>query len=98
MKGYPKHINNKHDLEAAYKIDPEKTKELVRGWQKYREGWYTTTKLKSAEDGITDDRHRVNPVTLDDGGTEYYQEEYGAIPGNRIDRLGLTETDLKTYS
>ncbi len=98
MKGYPKHINNKHDLEVAYKLDPERTKKLIQGWQRWREGWYTVKKIETA-DGVEDKTHRVKTVEpeKDSGGeAEFYQEEYGAIPGNKIDRLGLTEKELQS--
>ena len=89
MKGYPAHFATVHDVNVAMKMDAERTKERLRELIDGARGWYVTGSLAKAADGVTDTTHR----TVDqgqDGGHDWYQQEYGPLPRNGLERIGLT--------
>ncbi|MCF7913596.1 MAG: hypothetical protein K9L66_00360 [Spirochaetaceae bacterium] len=90
MRGYPKHINSKQDVINALEINAEKTKSLIRRAIENREGWVLAGKLESEADGINDATHRVVDKGSAEEGSEYYQEVWGIMPGNLLDRIGMT--------
>lgn len=95
MRGYPKHIATRADLMVAMKIDPARTRSLLQRALDGREGWITTGPLKKQAAGTVDDTHRVidqgNPLD----GEQWYQQEWGVLPGNLIDRLGISVADAQ---
>ena len=90
MKGYPKHFNTKEDVMNAKEIDPQRTNALLRAAIDGREGWYVTGPLAAETDGITDDTHRVVDHGDKERGEDWYQEQWGPLPGNQLDRLGIS--------
>lgn len=90
MKGYPRHINTKDDLITAMEINPVRAKVWIQSAINHREGWYVTASLDAESDGVTDDTHRVVDQGNKDRGSDWYQQEWGPLPGNRLDRIGLT--------
>jgi len=95
MRGYPKHINTRRDLDVAMSIDAERTRAMLRRALDAREGWRTVAPLASESDGITDDTHRVVDQGDEETGPQWYQQEWGPLPGNMIDRLGLTVAEAE---
>lgn len=93
MKGFPKHINSKRDVDNLLRDYPEKTKAWLKKHMESREGWHTVRKVESKADVRETKSVRVKTVTLDDK-TELYEEHYGPIPGNAIDMLGLGTEDV----
>lgn len=94
MKGYPKHMNTKKDVINAMELSPKRTAALLRRAIAGREGWYTVARLENQEDGVVDDTHRVVDMGDEDEGVqEWYQQEWGPLPGNKLDRLGLSVTE-----
>jgi hypothetical protein len=93
MKGFPKHINSKKDLYNLKNLYPEQVKKWVQEHQDGREGWYTVRKVESKDAVKTSETVRAREVKTDDI-TETYEEQYGPIPGNAIDRFGLTDEDI----
>ena len=93
MRGYPTHINTRRDLEHAMAIDPARTKSLIQKWLDSREGWHTTAALSAEADGVTDETHRV--VDQGDETSEWYQQEWGALPNNMLDRIGLSKSEAE---
>jgi len=91
MKGYPPYLATAFDVNVALGIDKPRTQGILRKWIDAHEGWYSTEKLDSRDDGITDDTHRVVEEGGEDGEpVEYYQQVYGPLPGNALERRGIT--------
>lgn len=91
MRGYPKHINTRRDLDEALRIDDARAKAWLREALENREGWRVAARLDDPEDGVEDEMHRIVAVDPEDGGvTEHYQEDWGPLPGNALARIGLT--------
>ena len=93
MRGYPKHINTQADLKTAMLVDANRTREMLKSWINEREGWYVTSPLESQADGVTDETHRV--VDQGDETSEWYQQEWGALPNNMLDRIGLSKSEAE---
>lgn len=90
MKGYPKHFNTRKDFLIALEIDPPRARAFLQDAVQYRDGWSMSAHLASEEDGITDDTHRVVDLGGDGESADWYQEVYGPLPGNVLDRLGIS--------
>lgn len=97
MRGYPKRINTKKDLLIALELDPARAKRFIEDAIYHRDGWHVTISLDSEAEGIVDDRHRVVDLSDEDSESDWYQEEYGPVPGNLLDRLGVTVSEAETY-
>jgi hypothetical protein len=93
MKGFPKHINSKKDLFKLKPLYPEKIKKWMQDQLDNREGWYIVKQVESKDAVKTSETVRAREVKTDDI-TETYEEQYGPIPGNAIDRFGLTDEDI----
>lgn len=89
MKGYPTHFATMHDINVAMEIDADRTKARLQELIDGSRGWYVTGSLSKESDGMTDDTHRVVDQGQD-GKPDWYQEEYGALLGNELERIGLT--------
>ena len=94
MRGFPKHINCRRDLENLRQEYPDQVKEWVQAGLSTYEGWVPVKKLKTAEEGITDENRRIASIKTETG-EELYQEEYSVLPGNRLSRTGLTIKDAE---
>ena len=90
MKGYPKHFNTVEDVLNSKKIDPQRTKEVLRAVIDGREGWYVTAPLSVEADGITNDVYRVINQGDEERGEDWYQQYWGSLPGNMLNRIGLS--------
>lgn len=75
---------------VAVQIDPVRAKAWVRSALDHREGWVVTGHLPSESDGVIDETHRVVNQGDSERGEDWYQQEWGPLPGNTIDRIGLT--------
>jgi hypothetical protein len=96
MRGYPKHCNTKEDILIALDIDPQRAKAFLKDAIDHRKGWYVTGPLESEAEGFTDETHRVIDQSDEESPADWYQEEYGPIPGNLVDRLGLSIQEAET--
>jgi hypothetical protein len=95
MKGYPKHINTQDDLVVAMQLNPERTKAFVQRAIEGRDGWVVIASLEKESDGVTDDTHRVVDHGDEERGSDWYQQEWKPLPGNTLDRLGLSVAEAK---
>ena len=59
MKGFPKTINNRNDLDNIVKMFPEDTKKFLDGILANRKIWCYVSELDSEEDGVVDSTHKV---------------------------------------
>jgi len=90
MRGYPKHMNTRQDVENAMQIDGEKTRAYLQRAIDGREGWVVTGSLAKETDGITDDAHQIIDQGDEERGADWYQQEWMPLPGNALDRLGIS--------
>jgi hypothetical protein len=96
MKGIPKHLNTKKDIEHCLTQWPEKTKVILQRMLESRFAWVIDKKLADGESGTTDDTHKVTEVTDDAGNVvERYQMEWGEDPAAQIFRLGFSVSDVE---
>jgi NADH:ubiquinone oxidoreductase subunit E len=95
MRGFPKHINTKKDIENLMKQYPEKTKRWLEEAARDYEGWVPEKKLEKIEDGIIDKSSRVKTITTEDGKEEHYQEKYTVMPGNKLVQIGMTKKEVE---
>lgn len=59
MRNYPKHINNREDLNYLLNEYPIETKKFLSDFYESRLIWQIEKELISEEDGITDDTHKI---------------------------------------
>lgn len=95
MRGYPKHVNTRQDVENAMQIDPLRTREYLQRAIDNREGWVVTGKIEAEADGVVDDTHRVIDQGDEERGPDWYQQEWRPLPGNLLDRLGITVAEAE---
>ena len=86
MKGFPKHINTRRDVEILLDMYPTETKEFLQKCLEESENWINPVKLAEGEQGIEDATHCVR---LDENG-ERYQLTWGFDLGCKLARLGIT--------
>lgn len=99
MKGFPKNINSKQDVYNVKDQYPEETKAFLQTAIESREGWVQSGKLRSRSDGVENETERIVAVTDENGDdVEWYQETWGVLPGNILDRIGLTVEEAQTLT
>ena len=97
MKGLPKHLNTKKDIEHCLTQWPEKTKAILQQMLDSRFAWVIDKKLADGESGTTDDTHKVTEVTDDAGNVvERYQMAWQEDPNCQLFRIGLTVDEAGT--
>ena len=102
MRGFPKHLNTRFDVEYCLEHYPAETKAFLAKKLTEVKAWQVTGKLKDGETGKTSDTHKV--VEVKDQVTkevkERYQHEYKDDPNCELFKLGFTvkeaEALLKT--
>lgn len=84
MKGFPKYINTKADLENLLEDYPRETKDYVQSLIDTKDNWFP---IELIGDGLTDDTHKVyeDPETKEK--TQYVLRE---DPNGPLFRLGFT--------
>jgi len=97
MRGYPKHCNTKKDVLIALEVDPVRAKAFLQDATNHRDGWHVVGNIDTETDGIIDDTHRVVDQSDDESSADWYQEEYGPLPGNLLDRIGITVSEAEEY-
>jgi hypothetical protein len=98
MKGFPKHLNTRFDVEYCLEHYPAETKAFLTVKLAEVKQWQATGKLKDGAAGITSSTHKV--VEVKDQTTsevkERYQYEYKDDPNCELFKLGYTvkETEV----
>ncbi len=97
MRGYPKHLNTKQDVINLLQTEyADRVRGVVRKLYDERQAWIMSEKLDGADSGITDDTHRIEEITNEEGIiTERYQYEYKTDPSCRLYALGFTEEEAE---
>ena len=89
MNGFPKTINNKHDITNLMGDFEVETKAYLQNILDNKDQWLMTSKLEDSDAGTTDDTHKVEELTDDDDVvTERYQYEFMEDTNGELYRLG----------
>ena len=93
MQGFPKHLNSKCDFEYVRENFPrEKWQPLFAELLAGQKVWLCTAEL--ADDGITDETHKIVESTDTDGTIKKYQYEYVTDANCLMLRLGYTAQEI----
>lgn len=92
MKGFPKHLNTKFDVEFCLANFPDEAKEFLTKKIAEVPQWLLVSKLSDGDAGITDDTHKVveNKDMTTGEVKERYQYEFKDDPNCELFRLGFT--------
>jgi len=92
MRGFPKHLNTRYDVEYCLAEYPAETRAFLTQKLAEVKQWQVTGKLAADAVGVTDKTHKV--VEVKDQASkkveERYQYEYKDDPNCELFRLGLT--------
>ena len=89
MKGFPRTINNKHDITNLMAEFEVETKAYLHNVLDEKDQWLMTSKLEDGVAGVTDTTHKVEELTDDsDVVTERYQYEFMEDANGELYRLG----------
>lgn len=86
MKGFPKWINTRADVELCLQEYPDQMKTKLREWLNNRNCWTVMGEIVSPDVGVEDDTHHIEQ--REDG--TIWQLAYIADPNNHLARLGIT--------
>jgi len=94
MRGFPKHLNTRYDVEYCLAEYPEETEAFLTKKLAEVKQWQVTGKLAADAVGVTDETHKVVVVEGKDQASkkaeERYQYEYKDDPNCELFRLGFT--------
>ena len=91
MNGFPRTINNKHDITNLMAEYPTETKAYLQTVLDNKDQWLMTSKLADGDSGTTDTTHNVVESTDEnDVVTERYQYEFMEDINGELYRLGYT--------
>ena len=97
MKGFPKHLNTRYDVEYCLQNYPEEARAFLAQKLAEVKQWQATGKLAAGDAGITDETHKV--VEVKDQATqevkERYQYEYKDDPNCELFRLEYTREEVE---
>lgn len=91
MRGFPKHINTRRDVEILLNMYPDEMKALLKKYIEESENWINPVKLADGEAGIEDATHCIR---INENG-ERYQLEWGFDPGCKLARLGISVAEAE---
>ena len=91
MRGFPKHINVRRDVEILLATYPSEMKDFLQQCIDESENWINPVKLSDGEIGIEDATHAVR---IDENG-DRYQLEWGFDPGCNLARLGISVAEAE---
>ena len=97
MRGMPKHLNTRYDVEYCLQNYPEETKAFLTAKLAEVKQWQVTGKLEDGDAGKTNKTHKV--VEVKDQATqevkERYQHEYKDDLNCELFRLGYTVKEVE---
>jgi hypothetical protein len=94
MKGFPKYINSRSDLDNCAAEFPEQTRLFLLDILNFKDVWVVTKILSDEDDGLVDDTHKVVESKNNDGVvTQRYQYELMEDPAENgpIKRFGFVD-------
>ena len=89
MRNFPKHINTKQDIMNLLKTHPEKIKAYLQNCIDGYRNFVPVSSHENEAECIEDEMHDY-VATEEEGVAKYIQREYKVVPGNSLDRLGIT--------
>ena len=90
MNGFPRTINNKHDVLNLVDDYPDEISTFLNGLIESKNAWLFTETLADGDNGTTDATHKVSEVTDEDGTvTERNQYELVLDSNGPIFRMGF---------
>ena len=97
MRGFPKHLNTRYDVDYCLEHYHEETKAFLAKKLTEVKKWQVTGKLKDGETGKTSDTHKVVEVqdTITKEVKERYQHEYKDDPNCELFKLGFTVKEVE---
>ena len=96
MRKFPKHINTRQDIENLLVLFPDKTKAYLQGCIDGRENFVPIAHYDTEAECISDETHDY-VVSEGMDGVSYTQREYKVVPGNELDRLGISVEEAREY-
>lgn len=90
MQGFPKTLNTKQDYLNCLQDFPKETKNALQLLLEDRFIWTQTKVLLCAEDGLTDETHKVTEAD-----NEYFQLELIEDNNSRMLRLGFSVEEIE---
>ncbi len=92
MKGFPKYLNTKFDVEFCLANFPDDAKAFLTKKITEVSQWLLVGKLAEGDAGITDDTHKIveNKEMTTGEITERYQYEFKDDPNCELFRLGFS--------
>jgi len=101
MRGFPKYINSRGDLDNCAELFPAETVEFINDILEFKDVWIAVAKLGDDDEGITDATHKVVDVKDNNGVvTERYQYELMEDPSENgpIKRYGFANgAEMREY-
>lgn len=97
MRGFPRHLNTRQDVDNVLQSHPEQARQRLQGLIDERFNWFYDGELAETETGVTDDTHKVQ--TFEDettGEVRRFQMEWREDPNAKLFRLGLTVAEAKS--
>lgn len=93
MKGFPKHLNSKTDVDIALAIDAEKTKSIISSMLAAEKDWFFSSRLASKDDGINDSTHKIvcEDSSVEESLKIWLQYELKDCPSSPLSRIGLSQ-------
>ena len=77
MRGFPKYINNRNDLDNCAAEYPQETIAFLRDILDFKDVWISTGLLADGDIGLADETHKVvESKNMDDVVTQRYQYEF----------------------
>jgi hypothetical protein len=91
LRGFPKHINTRRDVEILLTTHPAETKAFLQKCIEESENWINPVKLADGETGIEDATHCIR---IEETG-ERYQLTWGFDHGCKLARLGISVAEAE---
>lgn len=86
MRGFPKNINTRQDVENLLSTHPGEVRAFLRRCVAEAENWIHPILLGDGDEGVEDATHAMR---IDEDGARY-QMTWGFDPGCKLARLGYT--------
>ena len=95
MKGFPKFINTRKDVENLLQLYPERTKKYLQNALAEYEGWVSIVSQDNKEGLVEDKLNKIIELEGEDGVITFVQQKYMVVPGITLDRLGITKEEAE---
>lgn len=94
MRNFPKNINTRQDVINLLSLYPEETKAYLKRCIDGYKNFIPVSEHENRDECIKDETHDYIE-TESNGAVKYIQREFKVVPGNDLDRLGITIEEAK---